>query len=418
MYKRQGIESSSFSIPYGETFTETVTWDANQAGYGDVDQKNIMAIAAVFNPRANTKYAYPQASKNPFTAHFVDAAAAAAPGESGSDEASGDFTHTVLVEEGTATWCPYCPAMSEALYSIYQSGDYPFYFVAMIADKSTEAANRLSNDLNIYGYPTSFFDGGYKVVVGGISSESPYRSAIQASGAHDVHDLDLTISVDWQGDGVMEIQVDITNNEELMNSPPDKPVISGPESGKANETYNYTFSATDPDGDQVQYCIDWGDGNELCTGFYSSGREVTLSHTWAEKGDYTITVIAKDNLGWESEPATLSVSMPLDYGRNMEVAMGTLHEGYLYVFGKEVLKLPFKTSIVIGRMPLTADVVGDADVAYVLFMVDGDVLHTDTQAPYEYEYEGTLGRHLLRIEAYDNSGNCASEDMHIYVLNI
>ena len=37
-----------------------------------------------------------------------------------------DFTHTVFVEECTATWCPKCPFAAEALYSIYQSGDYPF----------------------------------------------------------------------------------------------------------------------------------------------------------------------------------------------------------------------------------------------------------------------------------------------------
>ena len=45
-----------------------------------------------------------------------------------------DFMHVVFCEEATATGCPYCPAMSEALCSIYQSGDYPFYFVAMVAD--------------------------------------------------------------------------------------------------------------------------------------------------------------------------------------------------------------------------------------------------------------------------------------------
>ena len=41
----------------------------------------------------------------------------------------------------------------------------------------------------------------------------------------------------------------------IDNSAPNKPTISGPTSGKASTSYEYTISTTDPAGDAVTYCI-------------------------------------------------------------------------------------------------------------------------------------------------------------------
>ena len=102
-----------------------------------------------------------------------------------------------------------------------------------------------------------------------------------------------------------------------LNNPPAKPTISGPSSGEAGKSYTYTAVTTDPDGDKVFYCFDWGDGDEFCTNLYASGQQVTASHTWSDKGDYTVTVKATDENGAESEPATLKVTMPLTYAKSI-----------------------------------------------------------------------------------------------------
>ena len=102
-----------------------------------------------------------------------------------------------------------------------------------------------------------------------------------------------------------------------LNNPPEKPTISGPTSGETGTSYTYTAVTTDPDGDRVFYCFDWGDGDEFCTNLYNSGEQVTASHTWDSDGDYTVTVKATDENGAESEPATLKVSMPLTYSKSM-----------------------------------------------------------------------------------------------------
>jgi len=297
------------SIDYQDTYTKQVTWNAQQAGYSNVEEQNIMVIASVFNPASEIRYAYPP-STNPFDAYFVDASAAVVPGEAGYNFANETFSHTVFCEEGTATWCQYCPGAAENLYTVYQSGGYPFYFVALIKDKVQKAASRLLNDYNLYGYPTSFFDGGYKVVVGA-SSVNTFKNRVRTCGQRDVHEMNLTISLVWAGSGILDMEITITNNELMPNIAPYIPDINGPTSGSPGIEYDYTVVTTDPDGDDVYYWIEWADGTpEEWIGPYSSGEEITVSHTWDERGIYTLKVKAKDTFDHESDYATLEVTMP------------------------------------------------------------------------------------------------------------
>jgi len=94
---------------------------------------------------------------------------------------------------------------------------------------------------------------------------------------------------------------------------PDKPSKpSGPTSGKAGTEYTYTSSTTDPDGDQVYYWFDWGDGtNSGWIGPLVSGATGSAKHKWTSQGNYQIKVKAKDTANIESEWSDpLPVSMP------------------------------------------------------------------------------------------------------------
>ncbi|RLF53387.1 MAG: hypothetical protein DRN24_01035, partial [Thermoplasmata archaeon] len=41
---------------------------------------------------------------------------------------------------------------------------------------------------------------------------------------------------------------------------PAKPTITGPSKGKPNKEYSFTFKSTDPEGSNIYYYVDWGDG--------------------------------------------------------------------------------------------------------------------------------------------------------------
>ena len=101
----------------------------------------------------------------------------------------------------------------------------------------------------------------------------------------------------------------------IMNNPPNTPDIDGPEKGKGGTSIDYSFSAIDPDNDDVNFYIEWGDGSiEDWIGPYDSGEIVIVSHIWTEKGTYVIKVKAKDVYDAESDWAELEISIPRNKG--------------------------------------------------------------------------------------------------------
>lgn len=103
-----------------------------------------------------------------------------------------------------------------------------------------------------------------------------------------------------------------TNFNHPENNAPAIPDIDGPTNGAAGGEYEYTISTTDPNGEQVYYKIDWGDGT--CSdwlGPYPSGDEVIVKHTWKSKATYKIRAKAKDVNGYQTAWSDiLPVTMP------------------------------------------------------------------------------------------------------------
>lgn len=100
-----------------------------------------------------------------------------------------------------------------------------------------------------------------------------------------------------------------------QNNPPEAPDIDGPASGNTGTSYDYTFTSTDPDGDDIKYYIKWGDGDSEWTSFVASGTPVTVSHTWSSQGTFSIEAKAKDSNNAESGYSTLTVTMPFNQNR-------------------------------------------------------------------------------------------------------
>ncbi len=96
-----------------------------------------------------------------------------------------------------------------------------------------------------------------------------------------------------------------------INSPPDKPNISGSTSNKPEIEYEYKFSSIDPEGDGIYLFIDWGDTtNTGWIGPYNSSEEISLSHSWINSGTYIIKAKAKDIFGAEGSWRTLQITVP------------------------------------------------------------------------------------------------------------
>ena len=125
-------------------------------------------------------------------------------------------THTALAEYGTATWCGYCKYAHGALKELYAEGQLDFYYVSLVCDMNTKAYDRAKGDFNLYGYPTVWWDGGYKVNIGAgsvPSAKSAYISSISSCGARSVKDVDINLVATWEGSTKLKVECEVVNNE-------------------------------------------------------------------------------------------------------------------------------------------------------------------------------------------------------------
>jgi hypothetical protein len=122
------------------------------------------------------------------------------------------YTHTVLAEEASGTWCQYCPPVMQQMDQLYDSGSYDFYFVSLVEDKNPYAHARCVSEYNIYGYPTVYYDGGYRVVVGAGTLQAQIN-ALNAAGARVTPDVDLSLNIQWLGNAKIGVTLNVTNNQ-------------------------------------------------------------------------------------------------------------------------------------------------------------------------------------------------------------
>lgn len=126
---------------------------------------------------------------------------------------------------------------------------------------------------------------------------------------------------------------------EFIENAPGTPSLDGPASGNVGIEYTYTCMTTDPEGDMVSYCIDWGDDSEIqWFGPFTSGESLAISHVWEKTGTYLIRVKAKDihdiESGW-SDP--LPVSMPKTFSLNIWDILEKINMWFSQIFGRELL---------------------------------------------------------------------------------
>ena len=142
-----------------------------------------------------------------------------------SEQKTLDFTHTIFAEESTANWCPNCPMAADALYNIYDSGDYPFYYVSLIDDMNPIAKERNREysfgSYKIYAFPTVYFDGGGTNFVGRGSTvpttEAEYRTLIEQEGQRTPRQpITMDSSVTWDGNAKLTVTITITNEGKFL----------------------------------------------------------------------------------------------------------------------------------------------------------------------------------------------------------
>jgi hypothetical protein len=99
------------------------------------------------------------------------------------------------------------------------------------------------------------------------------------------------------------------------NRPPQFVSGSGPAQVYANQAATFNWNASDPDGDNLAWSVNWGDSTgasgQPCPG-PTSNASYSGSHTYAQAGTYTVVVRASDCKGGTAERSqTITVSAPV-----------------------------------------------------------------------------------------------------------
>lgn len=213
------------------------------------------------------------------------------------------------------------------------------------------------------------------------------------------------------------------------DSPPFAPVIlNGPPVAGPGIDLEFATVAPDPEGDQVYYQWDWGDGNiSEWLGPYAFGEQTKTYHQWAQNGSYNIRVHAKDTFGivggWSSN-FNIAISPQIDF---INLNPGYLYfnfwvfdQAYGYVYSLDELQM----ALVISTGGLTVKATGSDSVRTVIFEM-ANRLFTDerwnttstnlTGNYFEGEFILLTGIYASTVTAYDAEGRLIDRATRQYV---
>jgi C1A family cysteine protease len=103
-----------------------------------------------------------------------------------------------------------------------------------------------------------------------------------------------------------EIQIWIQNS----NEPSPAPLVYGKNTHNLGSRYPLEIEGFDPEGNDLYYYIDWGDGTkEEWIGPYNSGEKIKATHIWTKPGAYNVKIKTKDVFDAESKWTELQINM-------------------------------------------------------------------------------------------------------------
>ena len=208
---------------------------------------------------------------------------------------------------------------------------------------STRIMNMHQNHNGLY-YQFSWGDGNFSEWIGPYNNNERVRSEHQWSepGSYQVQararfqnknvTLFLAIMDDWEYTGWSEPLTVVATAS--GNNAPSAPSISGTQNGKVGNSYDYTFSAVDSNGDEVYIYVEFCEGcaEAQWHGPLASGEELTISHSWEQQGQFTIRAQAKDSSDALSDWSSLPVTMPYSYNRPILQFLELLFERFPNAF--------------------------------------------------------------------------------------
>jgi hypothetical protein len=338
-----------------------------------------------------------------------------------------EYIRHVLVEEGASNNCKFCPIIAEWLYDLYDSGEYNFYFVTLVY-LDEKAANRLDNELNLWGLPTVFIDGGYKVLLGGGHEKTDFAQAIRDAELREVPNIQLTVEAEYDNTTENMVCNVLINNKD-----------SDTYSGRIRVYLTEKISRwSGPEGDPYHFgFVDFLINEEISV---KSNENVTFQkeRDISNLDPENLMVIgavfnSEKNQGYSDPPnnrfpfdayyADAADGSELLSGGNLPPSVGfsVPKVGYMHIMGIPIWDYLFrKPTVLVGRTKIVAEAFDeDSEIEKVAFYIDDNLVGEDTEEPYEYTFRKVklfkriLRNHTLTVIAYDDEGKTGTNSIDV-----
>jgi PKD repeat protein len=207
------------------------------------------------------------------------------------------------------------------------------------------------------------------------------------------YDLSLKVIDDNYDFNINSSYVIITDKP---NYPPNKPDISGNSSLSINILQKYEASSTDPDGDDIIYYFDWGDGSFVTeTEKVSNGIIVQANHSWKFPGLYHLTVYVVDEKGVNSESTVKNILVDAIFCSNIGLLIDYNNDGIYEFFQSNATNN--KTSTLFEGNGYLIDNDGDKNWDFIFDTSTGFLLSYSKQTDGFLGFENIMLNYLLLL---------------------
>jgi hypothetical protein len=341
------------------------------------------------------------------------------------------LVHTVFIEKATSTTCRYCPYVADKIHQLYTSGNYQFHYVNMVDDKNAIAKNRVENEYNNFGNPTTYIDGGYKVLSGGLLPLTDFITAINQAQSRIVPQIKINVTATYD-----EITDSFTTTVVLTNF--------------EENSYNGRLRVY-----LTEKISRWNDynGSKYRYGFfdYIINQEVSLPAREITEivRTYDLTDLDAENLkiiavlfssqkqqGYAKPPdenpfdayyADACDATDVVEGGDLPPEVGIIspQPASLYISGKkiEILKnIGRGNTLLFGKIVITAYASHETGIEKVELYIDEELYGTIEQEPYEWSFRTTKRflkpflpkQHTIKVIAYSTSGKNSTDSMVVW----
>jgi thiol-disulfide isomerase/thioredoxin len=354
-------------------------------------------------------------------------------GDDDDDDDSGDgdqeeIENYTLIEYGTTTWCPSCPEAAKYIHELYEENNYKFYYLSMVGDVNSKADNRLAEEYNVYGYPTVYFDGGYKTIVGKDDIKSKLKEEISDTQKRNRANIFLNIESEWN-----------ETRKELKNTV----LVENREKTSYDGTLKIFITEIrgrwpDNDNNPIEYAfIDYGYNDDI---ELDSGENITISEIWnSEKSGFNNVISGNlfiigavfnsvtspgyskpdDNTNpFDAHYADVVDATNITEGKlPPSIAISSISNFYRYIFGQKLGKTLTGNTLIIGEMPISVKILAESGVEKVEFTIQGKFTKTTetvAEAPYEFVWdELALGKYTISVKLTDKDGYIATDSIEV-----